>query len=73
MRGTRSRWRVLVALLRGLRGILNQTYGAAGDMPSYRAVLDREGLGTIGDTAIVGNESVVAKRSSVSPTRAQPS
>jgi F420-dependent oxidoreductase-like protein len=45
----------------GLRGILNQTYGAAGDMPSYRAVLDREGLDTIGDTAIVGNESVVRK------------
>jgi F420-dependent oxidoreductase-like protein len=45
----------------GLRDILNQTYGAAGDMPSYRAVLDREGLDNIGETAIVGDENVVRK------------
>jgi F420-dependent oxidoreductase-like protein len=45
----------------GLRGVLNQTYGAARDLPSYRAVLDREGFGSIGDTAIVGDENVVRK------------
>jgi F420-dependent oxidoreductase-like protein len=45
----------------GLRGVLNQTYGAARDLPSYRAVLDREGLDNIGDTAVVGDEDVVRK------------
>jgi F420-dependent oxidoreductase-like protein len=45
----------------GLRGVLNQTYGAARDLPSYRAVLDREGFDNIGDTAIVGDENVVRK------------
>jgi F420-dependent oxidoreductase-like protein len=43
----------------GTREWLNNTYGAATTFASYRAVLDREGVTTVGDTAIAGDESVV--------------
>lgn len=36
-------------------------YGAAGDMPSYRAVLDRGGKAGPADTAVLGDEATVAK------------
>ncbi|MEV4320061.1 TIGR03564 family F420-dependent LLM class oxidoreductase [Actinocrispum sp. NPDC049592] len=38
---------------------LNSMYGAAMSLPSYRAIFDREGVTSVGDTAIVGPESVV--------------
>nr|WP_042188499.1 TIGR03564 family F420-dependent LLM class oxidoreductase [Kibdelosporangium sp. MJ126-NF4]CEL18282.1 hypothetical protein [Kibdelosporangium sp. MJ126-NF4]CTQ97768.1 hypothetical protein [Kibdelosporangium sp. MJ126-NF4] len=43
------------------RDRLNQTYPGANDMPSYRRVLDNEGVATIGDTLIAGNEEEVAQ------------
>ncbi|MBP2325845.1 F420-dependent oxidoreductase-like protein [Kibdelosporangium banguiense] len=46
----------------GLRDVLNQTYGPARDMPSYRAVLDREGFDNVGETAVVGDENAVRKQ-----------
>jgi len=36
-------------------------FGAAGDMPAYRAVLDRGGKAGPEDTAVLGDESAVAK------------
>lgn len=41
----------------GARGRIKEAFGAAGDLPSYRAVLDREGVAGPEDTAIVGDES----------------
>ncbi|ALG09069.1 TIGR03564 family F420-dependent LLM class oxidoreductase [Kibdelosporangium phytohabitans] len=39
---------------------LNQAYAPARDMPSYRKVLDREGVDGIGDTLVAGDETAVA-------------
>jgi len=36
-------------------------FGAAGDMPAYRAVLDRGGKAGPEDTAVLGDEETVAK------------
>jgi F420-dependent oxidoreductase-like protein len=41
------------------RGRLLDTYAAAGRMPSYRRVLDREGVETIADVAMIGTEQHV--------------
>lgn len=46
----------------GLRAALNQQFSVAGDVPHYRATLDREGVTNIGDTAIVGDEAEVTGR-----------
>ncbi|SMC63409.1 TIGR03564 family F420-dependent LLM class oxidoreductase [Kibdelosporangium aridum] len=43
------------------RESLNQTYAPARDLPSYRRVLDREGVDNIGDTVIAGSEEQVAQ------------
>lgn len=36
-----------------------ERFGAAHDMPSYRAVLDHEGVETVGDVVIAGDEAQV--------------
>ncbi|WP_329005283.1 TIGR03564 family F420-dependent LLM class oxidoreductase [Kribbella sp. NBC_00709] len=43
------------------RNWIGSHYGAAGDMPSYRAVLDRGGKGGPEETAVLGDEETVAK------------
>jgi F420-dependent oxidoreductase-like protein len=43
------------------RSWIGSQYGAAGDMPSYRAVLDRGGKAGPEDTAVLGDEETVAK------------
>ncbi|MGW6278829.1 TIGR03564 family F420-dependent LLM class oxidoreductase [Kribbella sp. NPDC055071] len=45
----------------GTREWIRQRFGAAGDMPSYRAVLDRGGKAGPEDTAVLGDESAVAR------------
>ncbi|RZT07778.1 F420-dependent oxidoreductase-like protein [Kribbella sp. VKM Ac-2569] len=40
---------------------IHDQFGAAGDMPSYRAVLDRGGKAGPEDTAVLGDEKTVAK------------
>ena len=43
------------------RNWIGSHYGAAGDMPSYRAVLDRGGKAGPEETAVLGDEETVAK------------
>jgi F420-dependent oxidoreductase-like protein len=43
------------------RNWIGSHYGAAGDMPSYRAVLDRGGKAGPEETAVLGDEATVAK------------
>jgi F420-dependent oxidoreductase-like protein len=43
----------------GARRWVNETFGRAGDLPSYRAVLDREGLAGPGDTVVAGDETTI--------------
>ncbi|MDX2972335.1 TIGR03564 family F420-dependent LLM class oxidoreductase [Kribbella solani] len=43
------------------RAWIRSRFGAAGDMPAYRAVLDRGGKAGPEDTAILGDEETVAK------------
>ncbi|MCE7003568.1 TIGR03564 family F420-dependent LLM class oxidoreductase [Kibdelosporangium philippinense] len=43
------------------RESLNRTYAPARDLPSYRRILDREGVDNIGDTVIAGDENQVAQ------------
>ncbi|GLW05160.1 LLM class F420-dependent oxidoreductase [Microtetraspora sp. NBRC 13810] len=45
----------------GARSWVNERYGRAGDLPSYRAVMDREGARTPGDTIIAGDEAAVER------------
>jgi F420-dependent oxidoreductase-like protein len=45
----------------GARTWLNDNFGLAAGLPSYRAVLDREGVESVGDTAVAGDETVVRK------------
>jgi F420-dependent oxidoreductase-like protein len=40
---------------------LNQTYGMARTLPSYQRVLEREGVDTIGDMLVAGDEDEVAR------------
>ncbi|TDW90366.1 F420-dependent oxidoreductase-like protein [Kribbella pratensis] len=40
---------------------IHDQFGAAGDMPAYRAVLDRGGKAGPADTAVLGDEETVAK------------
>jgi F420-dependent oxidoreductase-like protein len=40
---------------------IQERFGAAGDMPAYRAVMDRGGKAGPEDTAVLGDESAVAK------------
>jgi F420-dependent oxidoreductase-like protein len=44
----------------GARAWVNERYGAAGDLPSYRPILDREGAATPGDTVVAGDEETIA-------------
>ena len=39
------------------RAHIDQEFAAAGDMPAYRAMFDREGVSGPGDVSIVGNEA----------------
>jgi F420-dependent oxidoreductase-like protein len=41
------------------RSWLTTTYGAAKNLPSYQAILAREGITEVGDTAVVGDETAV--------------
>ena len=41
--------------------IARARYGSTGDMPAYRAVLDRGGKAGPEDTAVLGDEGAVAK------------
>jgi F420-dependent oxidoreductase-like protein len=43
----------------GARAWLNEAFSGAMSLPSYRKVLERDGSTGIGDTAVVGDESVV--------------
>lgn len=43
------------------RAWIRSRFGAAGDMPAYRAVLDRGGKAGPEDTAVLGDESAVAR------------
>jgi F420-dependent oxidoreductase-like protein len=45
----------------GARAWLNDNYGLAATLPSYQAVLAREGVETVADTAIAGDEALVRK------------
>ncbi len=45
----------------GTRQWIRERFGAAGTMPAYRAVLDRGGVAGPEDTAVLGDESAVAK------------
>jgi alkanesulfonate monooxygenase SsuD/methylene tetrahydromethanopterin reductase-like flavin-dependent oxidoreductase (luciferase family) len=46
----------------GQRAWLTAQYGGAVNVPSYRAVFDREGADGPADTEFVGDETLVAKR-----------
>jgi hypothetical protein len=46
----------------GARAFAAETLAVYGMLPSYRAMLDREGLDGPGDIAIVGDEGVVTAR-----------
>jgi hypothetical protein len=41
---------------------LDDTYGAATGLASYRAVLDRQGLTRVSQTAVVGDEASVTRQ-----------
>ena len=45
-----------------VRGAIEQAYGQAAEVPHYRAILDREGVATMGESAIVGDETEVFRR-----------
>jgi F420-dependent oxidoreductase-like protein len=45
-----------------IRGAIEAEYGQARDVPHYRAILDREGVASIGEVAIVGDEGEVARQ-----------
>jgi F420-dependent oxidoreductase-like protein len=44
------------------RGLVAERYGVAGQVPSYRAMLDRENVAGPADLAIVGDEAAVARQ-----------
>jgi F420-dependent oxidoreductase-like protein len=46
----------------GARAVAAQTYAIYGQLPSYRAMLDKEGLGGPEDLAIIGDEAECAGR-----------
>ena len=43
----------------GVRALIDRNLAMYGQLPSYRAMLDREGVATPGDVAIVGSASEV--------------
>ncbi|MEQ7005203.1 TIGR03564 family F420-dependent LLM class oxidoreductase [Actinopolymorpha sp. B17G11] len=45
----------------GARRWVNETFGRAGELPSYRAVLDREGLAGPGGAVVAGDETAVER------------
>ncbi|WP_205629348.1 TIGR03564 family F420-dependent LLM class oxidoreductase [Jiangella muralis] len=45
----------------GARDWVQRHFGIAGDLPSYRAQLDREGVRTPAETVVVGDEAVVGR------------
>jgi F420-dependent oxidoreductase-like protein len=46
----------------GARAEILATMGQAGEMPAYRSILDVEGVDTIADVCLIGNEKQVAAR-----------
>jgi F420-dependent oxidoreductase-like protein len=46
----------------GARAWVVERFGMAGDLPSYRAVLDREGASGVADVVVAGDEAAVARR-----------
>lgn len=64
--GANPRARVVAGLITcvtddetGVRQRISEQFAIAGQVPEYRAVLDREGVAHPGDVAVVGDESVV--------------
>ena len=55
------------------RARASQDFQVYGFLPSYRAMLDREGAEKPGDVAIVGDEAAVEKELGQLPTPASPS
>jgi len=49
----------LVKDVKGARSAISEQYAAYGDLPSYRAMFDREGVSGAGDIAIVGDAAVL--------------
>jgi len=45
-----------------VRGVINMFLAGYNELPSYRAMLDREGAATVGDVAVVGNEDSVREQ-----------
>ena len=45
-----------------VRGLIDKNLSMYGQLPSYRAMFDREGVAGPGDVAIVGDENVVGKK-----------
>ncbi len=45
----------------GARRWVDQTFGGARDLPSYRRVLDREGLASPGDAVLAGDEAAIER------------
>jgi F420-dependent oxidoreductase-like protein len=43
----------------GARRWVNERYGAAWELPSYRAVFDREGVSSVGGAIVAGDQAVV--------------
>jgi alkanesulfonate monooxygenase SsuD/methylene tetrahydromethanopterin reductase-like flavin-dependent oxidoreductase (luciferase family) len=45
----------------GIRAAMAEQFGFFGEMPSYRAMLDLEGVAGVEDVAIVGNEAAIER------------
>ncbi len=43
----------------GARAAMLAAFGASGDMPAYRAMLDNEGVDTVADVCVIGDEDAV--------------
>lgn len=50
---------VVTADVEGAREWVAERFGRANDLPSYRAVLDRQGIARAEDTVVVGDEAVI--------------
>ena len=66
--GVNPKARVVAGLLtcvtddeNGVRQRISEQFAIAGQVPEYRAMLDREGAASPGDVVVVGDETVVAK------------
>ena len=52
---------VVTADVEGARRWVAERFGRAGELPSYRAVLDRQGIARAEDTVLIGDEAVMEK------------